>query len=294
MEGVDAALLFAFYDKVLAQQQRLIIRSVWDTLLTKVKRIFSHTHALRLLIERELSSRYKGTILGVFWLFLQPLMMVVVYSFVFSVIMKVRIPGMDNSYHFALFLMAAMMPYFAFQDALIAASNSLFANSSLLHKSTLPSFFIPLVPVLTTLVTEVIALLIIVIAAFLLLDQISWMLLLVPLLMLVRLSLSIALGYILATLSVFVQDLRQALGLLLTMLMFLTPILYPVSMIPAEFLPVNNLNPLYHLLDAYRAVILRGELPEIGVLYVAGFALILLLFGIWFFQKTIERAKEFV
>jgi ABC-type polysaccharide/polyol phosphate export permease len=78
-----------------------------------------------------LSSRYKGTILGIFWLFLQPLLMVVVYSFVFSVIMKVRIPGMENSYHFALFLMAAMMPYLAFQDAVLAASNSLFAGSSL-------------------------------------------------------------------------------------------------------------------------------------------------------------------
>lgn len=262
--------------------------------MTIVKNIFSHSHALRLLISRELSSRYKGTIIGVFWLFLQPLMMVVVYSFVFSVIMKVRIPGMENSYHFALFLMAAMMPYFAFQDALLASSNSLFANSSLLHKSTLPALLIPLVPILTTLVTEIIALLIIVIATYILLQQISYYLLLLPLLIVIRLCLSIAIGYMLATLSVFIQDLRQALGLLLTMLMFLTPILYPVSMIPAEFIPVNNLNPMYHLLDAYRAIILRGELPEIGVVYVAGFAILLLFLGVLFFQKTIARAKEFV
>lgn len=262
--------------------------------MTIVKNIFSHSHALRLLIARELSSRYKGTVIGVFWLFLQPLMMVVVYSFVFSVIMKVRIPGMENSYHFALYLMAAMMPYFAFQDALLAASNSLFANSSLLHKSTLPSWLIPLVPILTTLVTEVIALLIIVIATLLLLDQVSFFLLLLPVLILIRLCLSIAIGYMVATLSVFIQDLRQALGLLLTMLMFLTPILYPVSMIPAEFIPVNNLNPMYHLLDAYRAVILRGEFPGIDVVYVAGFAIVLLFLGVFFFQKTIERAKEFV
>jgi ABC-type polysaccharide/polyol phosphate export permease len=192
--------------------------------LTIVKNIFSHTHALRLLIGRELSSRYKGTILGIFWLFLQPLLMVVVYSFVFSVIMKVRIPGMENSYHFALFLMAAMMPYLAFQDAVLAASNSLFAGSSLLHKSTLPALLIPLVPMLTTLVTELIAMLIIILATFLLLEQISWYLLLLPVLILILLCLSIAVGYILATLSVFIQDLRQALGLLLTMLMFLTPI----------------------------------------------------------------------
>ena len=110
----------------------------------------------------------------------------------------------------------------------------------------------------------------------------------------IRLCLSIAIGYGLATLSVFIQDLRQALGLLLTMLMFLTPIIYPVEMIPAEFLPMNNLNPMYHLLDAYRAVILRAEMPGIGLLYVAGFSLIFLMCGFYFFKKTIERAKEFV
>lgn len=262
--------------------------------MTTVKTIFSHTHALRLLIIRELSSRYKGTIIGVFWLFVQPLMMVIVYSFVFSIIMKVRIPGMDNSYHFALYLMAAMMPFFAFQDALLTASNSLFANSALLHKSTLPAIILPLVPMLATVVTELVALLIIVLAAYLLLGQVSWYLLLLPLLVCVRLCLSVAIGYVLSTLSVFVQDLRQALGLLLTMLMFLTPILYPVSMIPVEFLPINNLNPMYHLLDAYRAVILRGELPGVGLLYVSALSLILLVCGLYFFKKTISRAKDFV
>lgn len=263
-------------------------------MLSTVKKLLSHTYALRLLVARELAGRYKGTIMGVLWLFLQPLMMVVVYSFVFSVIMKVRIPGMDNSFHFALYLMTAMMPFFAFQDALLAASNSLFTNSSLIHKSTLPVVLLPLVPMLATVVTEVIALVIIMLAAFFLLNQLSWYLLLVPILVFIRLCLSVAIGYILAILSVFIQDLRQALGLLLTMLMFLTPILYPASMIPAELLPINNLNPLFHLLDAYRALILRGEMPGIGVLYVAAFALLLLMFAVYFFQKTIERAKEFV
>lgn len=262
--------------------------------MTKIAPIFSYTHALRLLISRDISSRYKGTILGIFWLFLQPLIMVIVYSFVFSVIMQVRIPGMENSYHFALYLMTAMMPFFAFQEAVLAASHSLFTGHSLLHKSTLPAVLIPLVPMLTTVLTEFMALLIIVIATFVLLKQLSWYLLLLPALVLIRLCLSIAIGYMVATLSVFIQDLRQALGLLLTMLMFLTPILYPVSMIPIDFLPINNLNPLYHLLDAYRAVILRGELPEMGLVYVAGFTVVLLFMGIYFFQKSITRAKDFI
>lgn len=255
---------------------------------------FSHLHALRLLIARELSGRYKGTMLGFLWLFLQPLIMVLVYSFVFSVIMKVRMPGMDNSYHFGLYLMAAMMPFTAFQDAILSASNSLFANSSLLHKSTLPPVLLPLVPMLSTVVTEVVALLIIIIAAYFLLGQFSYYLLMLPFLVFVRLVFSLAIGYIVAILSVFIQDLRQALGLLLTMLLFLTPIFYPVEMIPANFVVFNDFNPMFHLLDGYRALIIRGEMPGLGLYCTAGFSLMLLAFSVFFYQKTIERAKEFV
>lgn len=259
-----------------------------------IKDFTTHPHALRLLIARELSSRYKGTVMGLFWLVLQPLVMVIVYSFVFSVIMKVRIPGMDNSYHFALYLMTAMMPFVAFQDAILAASHSLFANGSLLHKSTLPAVLLPLVPMLATLVTEAVSLLIIVIAAYFLLGKISYYLLMLPFIVLCRLGLSIAVGYIVAILSVFIQDLRQALGLLLTMLLFLTPVFYPVDMIPAEFVQLNELNPIYHLLDAYRAVIIREEMPGYGLYYMAGFVCVLLILSIYFFQKSIGRAKEFV
>jgi len=262
--------------------------------LFNLNQYLNHLHVLRLLVQRELSSRYKGTIIGILWLFLQPLIMVIVYSFVFSVIMKVRIPGMESSYHFALYLMAAMMPFLAFQEALMSASNSLFANSSLLHKSTLPAILLPLVPMLATVITETIALVIIVIAAYLLLNQVSYYLLLLPFLVLIRLCLSLALGYVLAIMSVFVQDLRQALGLILTVILFITPIFYPVDMIPTELIPVNNLNPLYHLLDAYRAIIIRAELPGIGLLYMTGFSILLLCASVYFFQKTIERAKEFI
>ncbi len=259
-----------------------------------VKNSVTHGYALRLLVARELSNRYKGTVIGFFWLFLQPLIMVVVYSFVFSVIMKVRIPGIDNSYHFALYLMTAMIPFLAFQDALLAASHCLFANSALLHKSTLPPLLLPLAPMLATAVTETIGLLIIVLAAWLLLQQISAYLWLLPLLVLIRLCFSVAIGCVIAVLSVFIQDLRQALGLLLTVLLFLTPVFYPLEMIPEAFRTVNNLNPLFHLLDSYRAVIIRGEMPGVGLLYVAGLSFVLLLAGMWFFQKTIERAKEFI
>ena len=201
---------------------------------------------------------------------------------------------MDNSYHFALYLMAAMMPFTAFQEAITSASNSLFVSSSLLHKSTLPPVLIPLVPILSTVVTEAMALTIIMVAAYILLEQVSYYLLMLPLLVLIRLIFSLAVGYIVAILAVFIQDLRQALGLILTMVLFLTPVFYPVEMIPAQFVVFNDFNPIFHLLDAYRALLLRGEMPGVGLYYMAGFSLLLLVFSLFFYQKTIERAKEFV
>jgi ABC-type polysaccharide/polyol phosphate export permease len=264
-------------------------------MLEILKQIKPYSHALRLLVARDLSNRYKGTVLGLMWLFLQPVLMVVVYSFVFSVVMKVRIPGgLDNPYYFAVYLMAALMPFTAFQEALITASSVLFANKALLKKSTLPPILFPLVPILSTVITELIALVIIVIAAALLLHKVSFCLYFLPLLVLVRLTVSLGLGYLVAILSVFIQDLRQALGFLLTILMFLTPIVYPVEMIPENFAVFNAFNPFYHLLDAYRAVILRDELPGAGFYWVAASSLLLLYLGLVFFQKAIVRAKDFV
>lgn len=264
-------------------------------MLEIVKQLRQYSHVLRLLVSRDLSNRYKGTMLGLFWLILQPVLMVVVYSFVFSVIMKVRIPGgVDNPYHFAVYLMAALMPYMAFQEAVTSAGSVLFANAALLQRSTLPSILFPLVPILSTVVTEFIALIIIVIATWFLLNIFSMTVFMLPLLMLVRLMISLALGYVIAILSVFMQDLRQALGLLLTILMFLTPIVYPVEMIPPEFIAWNDVNPFYHLLDAYRSVILRNELPGTGFYWVAALSVGLLILGSLFFQKTINRAKDFI
>lgn len=259
------------------------------------KQVGLYYHALRLLVLRDLSNRYKGTMLGLIWLVLQPLLMVVVYSFVFSVIMKVRIPGgLDSPYHFAVYLMAAMMPFSAFQEAVTTSSSVLFVNSALLQKSTFPPILFPLVPILSTVFTELIALVIIVIAGACLLGKVSSYLYFLPLLVLVRLIISLGFGYLLSILSVFIQDLRPALGFLLTILMFMTPIVYPIEMVPEQFLFLNDCNPFYHLLDAYRAVIIRDELPGVGFYWVAVFSLLLLYGGVLFFQKTIVRAKDFV
>lgn len=232
--------------------------------------------------------------MGVLWLFIQPLFMIIVYSFVFSVVLKVKIPGVNNAYHFALYLMAAMMPFLAFQEAVQSASNSLFVNRSLLHKSTLPALLLPIVPILVTVITEIIALSMVVIAAYLLMDKISFYLMLIPLLIGVRFLLSVAFGYIVATLSVFIPDLKQGLNLLLTIILFLTPVFYPVEMIPEQYLPYNNWNPFFHLLDAYRSIIISAQPPSFQIVYVSLFAVSMTLLAIIFFQKTIERAKDFV
>ena len=263
-------------------------------MLKTFKEIIQYRHALWLLIGRDLANRYKGSVMGVFWLVLQPLLMVAVYTFVFSVILKVRMAGTDNSYLYAFNLIVAMMPFFAFQDAVTAATHSLFANSALLQKSTLPPVLFPLVPALSTLLTEVLALMVIITLAGFLLDDLFLSVLFLPVLVMIRLFLSIAASYFISVLAVFIPDIRQAIGLILTMVLFLTPIFYPVTSVPENFRVFNDYNPFYHLLEGYRTVILKGELPDCGVYWVALFALLSTFLGMWFFQKTINRAKDFV
>ncbi len=259
-----------------------------------IKQFYQYRQALFLLIFRDITSRYKGSYIGVLWLVIQPVLLVCLYTFVFSVVLKVKLGQSDSSYMFPLYLITGLIPFFAFQEAVLQASNSLHANNTLLSKSTMPPAIFPLVSVLASVVSEVVGTIIVVIGVWLFLGRLSPTILMLPLLILVRLLFSMGIGWMVSILTVFVKDLQQLLGLFLTMLLFLTPIFYPASSMPEQFQVVNRLNPFFHLLEAYRSVIIHGVLPDQSIyflLFVMGSVAIL---GLYFFDLTIERAKEFL
>ncbi len=248
--------------------------------------------AVLLLTAREIRQRTTGSVLGWGWLVIQPAFLLAIYTFVFGVVLQVRfVPGGDTL-GFALYLMAGLMPYTAFRESVERGANSLTSNRQLLQRVLTPPAVFPVVVTLSSVVTEAIGLGLLLVAVLLLGGGLSFWVLLLPLLILCRLLLSLAVAWLVSTLTVFLRDLGQLLNLLLTLLFFATPILYPVSQVPEGYSLVFELNPFYHLVSAYRAVILEGAAPPAGFYVVLAGAVVLLLLSRRFFDATVDRAKD--
>lgn len=250
--------------------------------------------ALAAFVRRDLKGRYSGTALGLGWTALQPLLLLALYTFVFSVIIKVRFREGAGTATFALYLTSGMFPFLALSDGIHRAATSLTSNRNLLDKVRFPAEVLPAVGVVTGTINEVVSLLLLILAAILFDVQLSRWLVLLPMLILLRVLLTMGLALLVSVLSVFLADIGQFVGLFLTTWMFLTPIFYPADLIPESLHAVLWLNPLHHLVDSYRAVILESRAPFESLPVLAVSACLSLLIGLAFFRSTVERAKDFL
>jgi ABC-type polysaccharide/polyol phosphate export permease len=246
------------------------------------------------MVRRDTLLRLKGTMLGPLWLLAQPLFLLLVYSFVFSGILKLSFRPGGGTGDFALYLFAALIPFSAFQDGLLRASGSLLENRDLLLKTQMPPALFPAVATVGTLVQEVTGLFILILTAWIMGYVPGTTLVLLPLLVVLRLLLTFALAPLLALLSVFIKDLGQLLPMLLTALFFTTPIIYPLEMVPAQYRVIIEANPITWLVQSYRAVILENHWPldDLMILAMAGLLLILLIGAL--FMRFQHRAKDFL
>ena len=263
-------------------------------LLSGPARLRQYRLALWLLTLRDLRERVAGTALGLVWLVLQPLFLMVVYTFVFGFLLRVRFQAEGSTVTFALYLMAGLMPYTAFQQSVQRGASSLISNRGLVSKASFPPVLLPVVVAASSVVTELIGLGVLILAVVLIKGEVSPWLPLLPLLVGLRFLFSLGVAWAVSVLSVFFRDLGQLLGLLLTVLLFVTPILYPASVVPESWRWVLEINPLHHLVDAYRNVIIEGTAPDPGVWGVALLALALAWLGYLFFERVVERAKDFL
>lgn len=246
------------------------------------------------MVRRDTLLRIKGTLLGPLWLLAQPLFLLLVYSFVFSGILKISFRPDGGSGDFALYLFAALVPFSALQDGLQRASSSLLENRDLLLKTQMPAMVFPAVASLGTLVQEVIGLSILILTAWFMGYAPARTLLLLPLIVGLRLLLTFALAPMVAVLSVFIKDVGQLLPMLMTALFFTTPIIYPMEMIPADYRFIIESNPITWLVQAYRSVILENEWPVDDLLVLGLACLILLAMTGAIFMRLQHRAKDFL
>jgi ABC-type polysaccharide/polyol phosphate export permease len=252
------------------------------------------------LVARELKARYRGSVLGFFWSFFNPLLLLLVYTFVFTVVLP---GGWDEKLGpRALFLFCGLLPWTWFSSSLIESSNILIAGGNLIKKVMFPAEVLPIVSVLANLVHFLFGLIILVVflvyyKAPLQLSELVWF----PVVVLVQLLLSLGLALILSAMTVHFRDIKDILANVLTLWFFATPIIYPISDInaPTSGTPgwaktLINLNPFTHLAVSYQEILFySGPFGHWKWLLALGFgSLLLFLFGYFLFDRLRDSFAE--
>jgi lipopolysaccharide transport system permease protein len=222
--------------------------------LASLRQLLRYRALVSSLVARELKARYRGSVLGFLWTFVNPLLLLLVYSFVFGVVMPgARAPEIR---HYPLFLFCGILPWTWFSSSLLESCTALTGSGTLLRKVMFPAEILPLVTVFTGLVNFALGL--VILAAFsvyagvpIVSSDLAWL----PVIVAVQLALTLGLALLLSALSVHFRDIRDLLGNLMTLWFFATPIIYPYSQAPERFRPLLDLNPFTHLAIAYQQVL---------------------------------------
>lgn len=212
--------------------------------------------------------------LGLLWSFLNPLLMLAIYTLVFSSFLKLGSKPDVSTDYYSVFIFTGMVPWLAFSQALLNASRSVLGNSNLVKKSVFPIEVLPVVSVLSGFVHSLFAFgILLIVLIFLPGELIQPSLFWLPAVIVPQLLLTFGIAWFLASISVYVRDVREAVPIVLMAWWFATPILYPPSVIPDRFRIYMDLNPMKLVIDNYRLVILEGAPPDwssLGVLLVLG------------------------
>jgi len=264
-----------------------------NRLLAHLQQLLRYRALITSLVARDLRARYRGSVLGFFWSFVNPLLLLLVYTFVFTVVLPgARGQGLEP---YALFIFCGILPWTWFSSSLLDASNVLIAGGNLIKKVLFPAEVLPIVNVLAGLVHFALGLPIL--AAFLayyrtpvaVLDLL-WL----PVVVFVQLLLTTGLALLVSALAVHFRDVRDLLQNLLTLWFFATPIIYPLERVPDAMRWWLNLNPFTHLAVAYQEVLFRSG-PFTGgtrLLAVGGMALGACAAGYFVFDRLRETFAE--
>jgi len=245
---------------------------------------------VRVFVARELREQYAGTLLGGAWAFLQPLLLVLIYWWVFGVIWALKVPALrreSGDYPFAVFLLAGFLPWLAFQDAVNKSAVAVLQRAEVLRQGAFPVIVFPLAKcaathfVFSILILAYLATLPQLPALFL-----NGAVVFLVILYLLQFLFATGLGLLVSALTMYVRDLPHLLGMFMTALLFLVPILYPLSQVPAEFRPWIWVNPYTPFAIGFQSLILEQTAPAWEVwAYAAGLAGFSVLFGRFVFRR---------
>ena len=248
------------------------------------KEIYNYRELLKTNIKKEIRGKYKGSWLGVLWTFLNPLLMLAVYSFVFPYILRVNV---DN---YTIFMIVALIPWNFFTTAIQSGTGSVVANGNILKKVYFPREIIPIS--ITTSQSVNFLITCIIMAVFIIFSGVGFSVhaLLFPLLVLIQYILILGLTFILSALTVFVRDIDHFVSVILMLGFYATPIVYQGEMLPKKFQIFLKLNPMAQLVEAYRSILYYHRMPDMTMLVIWGLGSVALLVVGYLIFKKLEKS----
>lgn len=253
------------------------------------KSLWGNRQLIWQMTRREIDGRYRGSMIGLAWSFITPILMLLVYTFVFSVVFKARwnVGGDESKTDFAIILFAGMIVFNLFAEIVNRAPGLVTSNVNYVKKVVFPLEILPGVALGSALFHSLISLLVLLLAQFILTLSLPWTIIFFPLVLLPLIFFCMGIAWFLSAIGVFIRDVGQVTGLLTTILMFMSAVFYPLSALPEEYQFWLGLNPLVLIITESRKVLILGESPNWITLVVASFVSLSIAFaGFWWFQKV--------
>lgn len=252
-----------------------------------IKEIYNYHQMLNSLILTDLRTRYKGSVLGFLWTFINPLLMLLVYTVVFSTIMRINLP------HYAMFMFVGLLPWIYFSTSIQNSAGVIIRQGSLVKKIYFPRLVLPLSTVGAALINYLLSLTIMIPALYLSDIPFTFSILYFPLILFVQTIITLGLSILVSSLNVFYRDLEHMLGILLMVLFYLTPVIYPENMIPEKYILGFELNPMKPIIEAYQSVFYYGNAPDLNSLMNVGIIGVgLFMLSVVVFQRQQKRFAE--
>lgn len=253
-----------------------------------LKEIYAYREMIRSLVKKDLRSRYKGSVLGFLWTFLNPLLQLLVYTLVFSVIMR---SGIEIYY---MFLFVALIPWIFFASSLTAGSSCILAQKDLVKKIYFPRVVLPIAHVTTCFVNMLLSFVVVFAAVVVSGIGINFTAICyLPIIMLVEYILALGFALLTSAITVYCRDLEYILGIVTMAWQFLTPIMYAIDMVPESLYPVFYANPMTSVIIAYRDILYYKQIPEIDTLLNATLlGILVLIIGSLTFNKLQKHFAE--
>ncbi|RKD32269.1 ABC transporter permease [Thermohalobacter berrensis] len=247
-------------------------------MIENIKEIYRYREMLKNLVKKDLRTRYKGSFLGFLWTFVNPLLQLIVYTIIFSTVMRINI---DKFY---MFLFVGLLPWIFFSTSVQVSAGTIIANKDLVKKIYFPREILPLSVVTSGLVNLLFGFIIIFISLIISKIGITVSLVYLPIVIIVEYIITLAFSFLVSALNVYFRDLEHILGIVMMAWFYFTPIIFPIRMIPKEYLKYFFLNPMTPIIVSYKDILYYGRSPDflmLGISMLIGLLIIIFSYNVF-------------